>query len=183
MSSEHYLTHSIWEILIASLKHIKAFVNEWKHEHPNTFLANKKVHDLEQIQAYFHPVAIREWVCTLLCELFSVYSAVSCSSASQNHHLFQECKYLEVIFCPGTHDHWPLAFSIFMSTSYLFFIAFISNVNCYTWLSCLGKSKLNIYVFRFCILYLMFLAVTWQLNRWPCHSLSEWVTHFCFCWH
>ena len=110
MSSEHYLTHSIWEILIASLKHIKAFVNEGKHEHPNTFLANKKVHDLEQIQAYFHPVAIREWVCTLLCELFSVYSAVSCSSASQNHHLFQECKYLEVIFCPGTHDTWHLMY-------------------------------------------------------------------------
>ena len=29
-----------------------------------------------------------------------------------------------------------------------------------------------------------FLAVTWQLNRWPCHSLTEWlsdwVSHFCF---
>ena len=26
----------------------------------------------------------------------------------------------------------------------------------------------------------VFLAVTWQLNRWPCHSLSDWVTHFLF---
>ena len=38
----------------------------------NTFLANKKVHDTEQIQAYFHPVVIGKWPCTVLCEVFSV---------------------------------------------------------------------------------------------------------------
>ena len=32
--------------------------HEGKHEHSNTFLARKRVHDLEQIQAYFHPAVI-----------------------------------------------------------------------------------------------------------------------------
>ena len=27
-----------------------------------------------------------------------------------------------------------------------------------------------------CLSFKMFLAVTWQLNRWPCHWVSEWVT-------
>ena len=53
MNSEHFLAHSIWKVLDESQKK-----HEGKHEHSNTFLARKRVHDLEQIQAYFHPAVI-----------------------------------------------------------------------------------------------------------------------------
>ena len=92
------------------------------------------------------------------------------------------CKYLFQIFSQVFFQ----IFSDIFTTEYC--VALVTGkatwpelLNWIVWQLDRGDSKSLTTIFQ--IFSYIFLAVTWQLNRWPCHSLSDWLSHFLIFWH